>query len=259
MGWIVAKKWILLCLVSVVFFSCKSGKVVTDGTVNPKLSAKNIIKNHYKGALNFTTLSGRMKIDYSDGESSQGIGVSVRMEKDKAIWMSAPLGVVKAYITPDRVSYYNKLDNEYFDGDFTYLSELLGTELNFEKVQNLLLGQALLDLREENFFVSVTEDTYELKPIIPKDLFKIVFMIEPTNFKMATQQIAQPLEKRVLGIRYISYQNIDNYILPNNIAITAMDAEERTTIEIEYRNIELNRELSFPYKIPDGFKEIVVK
>ena len=116
--------------------------------LNENLSAKAIIRTHYENALDFKTLSGKMRIDYSDGEDSQGVAVSLRMEKDKAIWISAPFGVVKAYITPGRVTFYNKLQNEYFDGDFAYLSKYVGVELDFEQVQNLLLGQALLDLKD---------------------------------------------------------------------------------------------------------------
>ena len=62
----------------------------------------------------------------------------MRMEKDqKILIMSTPISVVKALITPEKVSFYNKLDNTYFEGDFKYLSDLLGTDLDFEKVQNL--------------------------------------------------------------------------------------------------------------------------
>ena len=142
--------WIVLV---VVVSSCKATKVVSGGAVDDRLSAKSVIKAHYQNETNFKTLNGKVKIGYSDGEYSQNVSVSLRMEKDKAIWMSAPLGIVKAYITPDRVSFYNKLENEYFDGDFSYLSDLLGTEVDFSIVQNLLTGQAIVDLREEKYTI----------------------------------------------------------------------------------------------------------
>lgn len=252
-------KWIAYCLLIMFIVSCKSGNIVADGTADERLSAKSIIRNHYKNQLSFRTLSGRMKIDYSDGLSSQGVSVSLRMEKDKTIWLSAPLGVVKAYITPTRVSFYNKLQNEYFDGDFSYLSNLLGSELDFEQVQNLLLGQAIFDLREEKYDVAIAKKTYELKPRKAAELFKVLFQIEPQNFKMATQQLAQPLKKRLLHIRYKNYKQKDERILPDEIGITAIDKEQRTIIAIEYRNMEFNRQLNFPYKIPKGFYEIVLK
>jgi hypothetical protein len=253
------QKWLSICVFALLISSCKTGKTAIDGNIDDNLTAKAIIRNHYKNRLDFKTLSGRMKVDYSDGESSQSVGVSLRMEKDQAIWMSAPLGVVKAYITPTRVSFYNKLQNEYFDGDFSYLSNLLGTELDFDKVQNLLLGQSIFALRKDKYQSSVNGNSYELKPITAMDLFKVMFRIQPGNFKMATQQLSQPLKKRLLEINYKNYQQTESGIIPDNVAIIAIQDDERTVITIEYRNIEFNRPLNFPYKIPEGFNEIVLK
>ncbi len=252
-------KRILASVTIAVAFSCKSGKIISDVKVDKSLPARVIIKNHYKNELDFRTLTGRIRIDYSDGYSTQSIGVSLRMEKDKAIWISAPLGVVKALITPERVSFYNKLDNQYFDGDFRYLSRMLGTDVDFKIVQNLLLGQALLDLRDAKYLAQVNGDTYELKPKKSMDLFKPLFRIEPGNYKLAAQQLSQPWKKRLLEIRYKNYQERDKRILPNEIGIVAIDTDQRTTIAIEYRSMEFNRRLNFPYKIPKGYEEIVLK
>ncbi len=253
------QKWLTFFVLALLISSCRSGKIATDGKIDENLTARAIIRNHYRNQLDFKTLSGRMRVDYSEGGASQSVGVSLRMEKDKAIWMSAPLGVVKAYITPTRVSFYNKLQNEYFDGNFSYLSNLLGTELDFDKVQNLLLGQSILDLRKEKYEATVIGETYELKPVKAIDLFKILFRIEPGNFKMTTQQLSQPWKKRLLEINYKNYQERDSRILPDEIGITAIEDLDRTTIAIEYRNIEFNKPLNFPYKIPEGFEKIVLK
>ena len=243
-----------LLILAILAFSCKSKQALGDTNVNAGITAKSVIRNHYQNALDFKTLSGKMRIDYSDGESSQGVSVTLRMEKDKAIWISAPFGMVKAYITPGRVSFYNKLQNEYFDGDFAYLSEFLGTELDFEQVQNLLLGEAIFDLNNAKYDVELVNKSYQLKPKKPMELFKVLFMVDPTNFKMASQQLSQPLKKRLLQINYNSYQNINKWVLPNDIAIAAIDGNERNTVDIEYRNMEFNQPLNFPYNIPKGFK-----
>ncbi|MEH6679627.1 MAG: DUF4292 domain-containing protein [Sediminicola sp.] len=253
------KKYGIYAFLAMFVLSCKSNKIVTDGSIDANLGARTIIKNHYQNQLDFKTLSGKMKIDYSDGESSQGVSVSLRMEKDRAIWISAPLGVVKAYITPDRVSFYNKLDNEYFDGDFGYLSNLLGTELNFEKLQNVLLGEAIVDLKEGKYDATVANNAYRLMPKKTEAIFKAIFEIEPKNFKMAGQLLSQPEKNRMLQIDYKNYQLIDGRVVPNEINITAMDTDKTNTIALEYRNVEFNRPVSFPYKIPSGFKEIVLK
>jgi len=252
-------KGMLIMAAVLLVVSCKSKKLATDGSLDSALSTKAIIKNHYANTLDFKTLRGKMKIDYTDGDMSQGFSVSLRMEKDKAIWISATLGIVKAYITPDRVTFYNRLENEYFDGDFTYLSNLLGVELDFEKVQNLLLGNALFDLRKEKYDASISEMNYELAPRNPRDLFQTLFRIEPTNFKMNLQQLSQPLKKRLLEVEYKNYQEVQNRILPNDIEIVATQRSQRSLIDITYKNIEFNKPIKFPYKIPSGFKEIILE
>lgn len=246
-----------LLVVAIIFMaSCKSTKLVSGGAVDAKLSAKSVIKAHYQNQANFKTLNGKVRISYSDGESSQNVSVSIRMEKDKAIWMSAPLGIVKAYITPNRVSFYNKLQNEYFDGDFSYLSELLGTEVDFSILQNLLTGQAIVDLREDKYGIDISEESYRLTPKLQGTLYKTLFRIEPKNYKMALQQLSQPFEKRLLEISYENYQILDKEILPNEIKIRAITKDSENNIALEFRNIELNGAMNFPYSIPKGFKEI---
>ena len=239
-------------------FGCKSTKAITDSGLDGNLSVRNIIRNHYKNELQFETLRGRIRIDYNDGRSTQSLGVSFRMERNKAIWISAPLGVVKAYITPERVSFYNKLEQEYFDGDFIYLSRIVGTELDFQKVQNILFGQALFDLRKAEYQAQLDDQFYKLEPEETQDLFETLFQIEPQHFKLASQQVSQPWKKRLLQIRYRNYKEVDNNIIPGEIGITAIDTDERTQIGIEYRNLELNKPLNFPYRIPKGYDEIVL-
>ena len=253
------RPWLLLGILTLLTLSCKSTKALTGGKIDDNITAKAIIKNHYRNQPEFKTLSGRMKIEYTDGESSNSFNVSLRMEKDKAIWISAPLGMVKAYITPERVSFYNKLQNEYFDGDFSYLSKFLGTDLDYTKIQNLLLGQALFDLRDGKYDALVQGNAYELKPREEQDLFKIFYLIEPGNFKLNAQQLSQPLKKRLLEVRYKDYEQNGKLIIPGEISITAIDFDHRNIIALAYKNVEVNRPLTFPYEIPRGYEEILLK
>ena len=245
-----------LCFFLALLSSCGSKKVVSDSAVESDLSARQIIRNHYRNDVNFETLRGRVKIDYADAATNQGFSVSLRMKKDEAIWLSATLSVVKVLITPERVSFYNKLDNTYFDGDFALLNKLLGTEVNFDMVQNLLLGQSIFDLKDQRYTASVSENYYLLTPDRQMELFKLLFLLEPNNFKMAVQQLSQPEKGRILNIAYESYQEISGKVVPDKISLEALDGAAVTRINLEYRNLEFDERLSFPYNIPNGFKPI---
>ncbi|MDU8884612.1 DUF4292 domain-containing protein [Yeosuana sp. MJ-SS3] len=250
----------IFVLLLVVEFGCKSSKSLSTSDANLNLNKKQVIRENSKREATFRTLSSRVKINILDGNREQSYTVNLRIEKDKQILlMSTPISVVKALITPEKVSFYNKLDNTYFDGDFEYLSDLLGTELDFEKVQNLLLGEALYDLKAENYLLSVDNNTYILQPKTANELFEVFFLINPSHFKLNSQQFLQTEESRFLEIDYLNYQKVNRQIVPENIKIIALEAADQMIIDLEYKSVSLNEDLRFPFKIPSGYDEIVLK
>ncbi len=250
--------FVFILVLVALLASCKAKTAVLEGDIDASISTRKIIQNHYAKALDFQTMSGKIKIDYREGETNQGVTVNLRMKKDEAIWVSAPLGIFKAYITPKRVSFYNKLEGEYFDGDFAYLTELLGYEMDFGKVQNVLIGNTVLDLREEKYASTIENEGYFLRPKQQRELFKILFSLEPQHFRVKSQQISQPEKDRFLKLDY-GYQNIDSKVAPSLVNIEAVNEDGVRIIGLDFRNIEFDRRLNFPYKIPKGFKLLVSK
>ena len=101
--------------------SCKSSRsVVASGKVDSKLSAKQLIKENDKRDAKFKTLQAKVKIEVIDDLKASSYTVNLRMEKDKTIWIGATLGLARAMITPDRVQFYDKINNQYFDSLYTY-------------------------------------------------------------------------------------------------------------------------------------------
>ncbi|CAH8282781.1 uncharacterized protein DUF4292 [Mariniflexile fucanivorans] len=249
-------KYIVLTLLALVVVSCKTTKTISGGETNLNLTTKQLIKENAKSAPDFKTLQSRLKISYAQGDKEQSYTVNFRAKKDEVIWISAMFSVVKALVTPEKVSFYNKIDNTYFEGDYKYLSDLLGTELDFQKVQNLLLGEAIFPLNSNAYEVSVNEDAYILQPKQQRELFEIFFLLDPIHFKIKSQQVSQPKELRHLQIDYLTYQEVEKQTLPENIKVIAVEAKSETVIDLEFKGVTLNENLSFPYKIPSGFKEI---
>ena len=157
------------------------------------------------------------------------------------------------------MSYYNKLDNTYFDGDFSLISDFLGTKLDFENVQSLLLGETLFDLDKAIYDSDVHEESYVLFPKDQSTLYEIFFLLNPSHFKLDSQQLAQPLEQRMLQIDYSNYQKVEKEILPETIRVIALEADTETIVNMEFRSVSLNNDLRFPFRIPSGFEEIEIK
>jgi len=248
-------------LITLLVFAlgCKSVKTISADSTSYNLSAKQLIKSNRKISPNFKTLQSKVKVEYTKDNKSQTHTITFRILKNKIIWINSAFSIIRVKITSEKVRYYNKLDNTYFDGDFALLSELLGTKLDFEKVQNLLLGDPLYNLNDNDFSISTHQKSYLLQPKQQPEAFEIFYLLNPSHFKLDSQQLAQPKEARLLQIDYLAYQNVEKEIFPQQIKINALDVDEETIIELDFKSISLNKDLRFPFKIPSGFDQIALK
>ena len=247
-------------VLGLLFLGCKSTKILQGSeTLDSKMSVKQIVKNHNKFQSNFNTLQGRLKVEYIQGDRSEVHTLTLRMEQDKTIWVNAFLNMVRVKITPERVRFYNKLDNTYFDGDYALISAFLGVDLQFKNLQNLLLGEAIFNLKAKEFKKTTHPNSYMLTSKPPNVLFDLLYLINPSYFKLDAQQLTQTVEKNVLKIQYRSYQKVDGLVLPENMGITAMNTNEQTTLNLNIKSVSLDQPLRFPFNIPKGFKAIELK
>ena len=243
-----------------VLSSCKGAKIVTSSDATASTMAmKDLIKMHEEAAPDFSTLAARVQVAYDDGKKSQSMTVSLRMEKDKTIWVKASLlgiTLAKVLITPDRVSYYEKLSGTYFDGDFRLLSNWLGPEITFEKAQAILLGQSIFSLDHRKYSGAVVQNKYRVLPDRQPTNFIHTLLLNPGDFKVSQGTLTQPIDDRKLTINYGDYQKIEDDFYPSDISILSTEADAKTTIEVNYKKIDLNVSVSFPFTIPSGYEEI---
>ncbi len=183
------------------------------------------------------------------------------MKKNDTIWMSGQLlgiPLAKVMITPNSVQFYEKITKTYFDGDFSLLSDLLGTPLDYEKVQNLLLGQTIYDLRDERYKLTESARGYQLQPV-QENFLKRMFLLDAGNFKALAQQLGQERENRNVTVTYPEYQKVQGQLFPSQIKIIASEGSQNTLIDMSFRNIEFNVPVSFPFSIPSGYEEISIE
>ncbi|WP_432222596.1 DUF4292 domain-containing protein [Flavobacterium sp. TMP13] len=255
------KKYIVF-LVLVLLVGCKAKKDIATETEDLNtVSSKKIIDKHYSNTLNFTTLYIKATAKYSDAKQNQNVTTEIRIKKDEQILVSIRfLGITmaKALITPTSVSYYEKIKGTYYDGDFTSLSKWLGTDLNFEKVQNLLVGEALDNLKKGKYKESIVDQLYRLDDQKESNL-KQSYYFDAEKFLLQKEQITQTAENVMIQVAYADHKTFEQGILPTSIVINTIQSKGKTDINLNYNSISFNEEISFPYSIPDGYKRVIIK
>jgi hypothetical protein len=252
---------ILPFLLVLVLLSCKSKqKTIASQPVvtGEKATVSNIIKNHYAIKRDFKTAYIKANIDYADDKQSLSLSADIRIKKDEIILVSIKmLGITmaKAIITPTQVRYYEKIGGKYFEGDYKTLSNLLGTDLDFQKAQNILLGQAIDDLYKGNYSLSIEEGSPKLEETV-KENFNKSYLFDGNSFWLKRQEITQKTPERKMRINYSNYNSYSECVLPGELLIFANQDNKTTNITIEYKNATFNEDLTFPYSVPSGYEQI---
>lgn len=254
------KKTTILLFICIGLLGCKSGK---NAFIWNESAAKNvktslfILNEHAKNAQNFETAIIKGTATYISDSQNQDLGMDVQIEKDKQILINLRVKgfpVAKALITPDKISYYSRLNNRFFEGDYAILTRILGQELHYNQLQNLLLGQVLDSKSEDQFIASIENGLHKLSPI---ELEKIqaTYYFEDKNSLLKKEEITEADTDRKLTITYPKHQKINDYIVPEEIHILA---EQISTISLNlyYKKITFNEPLAIKYKIPSDSKRI---
>ncbi|AOZ99081.1 MULTISPECIES: DUF4292 domain-containing protein [Flavobacterium] len=254
-----------LAIVAIVFMvSCKPKAVVTSTTVTEpvdEMKATKIIDNHYSNKSDFSTLYIKANARYADDKQAQNVTAEIKIKKDQQILVSIRfigITMAKASITPTSVSYYEKIKGTYFDGDFSALSQWLGTDLDYNKIQNMLTGEALDDLNKGKYTKILLDNLYRLDDSNNGNTKKSYYF-NPTDFSVNKQEVVQEAENRSIQIAYPERVAHKEANLPSSVEIKTAQPKGKSEINLNYNSVSFNEELSFPYSIPDGYKRIIIK
>ncbi len=254
------KKYLML-LLAIGIVGCKSAKsTISEGIADSDLAANKIIKGHYENITDFSTVYIKASARYRDDKQSQSVTAEIRIKKDEKILVSVRfLGITmaKALITPTEVKYYEKINQNYFEGDFTTLSKWLGTDLDFEKLQNMLIGRAIDNLKSEKYLATIDGKFYKLENASAKEVQKSYYF-EGDNFLIKKQEVIQPSKNRQLTVSYPGYSKYSEILFPSELNISASQAKNKTNININYTNVTFNEDISFPYSVPEGYDRIFI-
>jgi hypothetical protein len=255
------KQFFCFLFLSAVLVSCKSKQLLATSEASDAISTQNIIAKHNNNKFDFSTLYIKASAKYEDDKQTQNITAEIKIKKDEKILVSVRfLGITmaKALITPTSVQYYEKINGSYFEGDYVALSNWLGTDLDYAKVQNMLLGKALDDLSKGKYKATISDKLYKLEDI-DKNKAQKDFYFEAEQFLIRKQEIAQPDLERKIRVIYPQYQKQNDLFLPLLLNIEANQKEKKTTIDVDYKSVTLNEEFGFPYSVPDGYERVYIK
>lgn len=265
------------CVLVFALSSCKNLQKATQINNKCILDYKNakVLTGYLKSnEFRFEKLNAKLSVETMIDSAFNSFSVSLRIRKDSIIWMSiSKLGIegARVYITKDSVKFFNRLNNTYFKGDFTYLSKWMNTQLDYEVLQSLLVGNSVAFYNEDDKlkpgvdncqYTLGTIRKYKLRKVMVKgkelkESAQSIYMV-PGTFKIARILFYEFNPERSFDARFLDFADVDSQLFPLKMNYS-IKAQKTVNMEINYNKPRLDEEQSFPFKIPDNYERIVSK
>lgn len=173
----------LLFFIAILGYSCKTKKQAVVTTPIKEIDTKSpsyLLEKMYQNETRFENISAKFSAELNTGGNNTAFKTTLRIRKDSAIWMSISpalgIEVARVLITKDSVFFMNRINSTYFAGDFSYFSNLLNTEVDYELLEALLVGNPIEKFTPDDFMVFQEKNQMVLsthkKRLVKKTLHK---------------------------------------------------------------------------------------
>ena len=152
--------------------------------------------------------------------------------------------------------FYEKINRSYFKRDYKDLPILLNSQFNLNYFQNIIVGNPIIDLDELRWKQFFDNKIIKVQADSKRNQLKIEYEFDFETLKLKRQIVYK--EDQTLEINYKGFETLRNIELPNEIEIIYTNNKKITLIDLKLKISRLDSEFEFTFKIPNGYKEIVL-
>lgn len=210
--------------------------------------------------ITYEWVSYQMKISLEKEEEKLSFQCFFVNRIDSLIYLNlnrSGIELARVVLTPDSVIYVNKLEHEYYAGDYTFLRRVFGLPLDFGMVQSLLNGVDFTDFDDSLHRVEEDGKLYYVAPQRTNQAGTVSLMqsIEIGEGGIILDNDITDLKTmRDFDIEYEDYTTVDSMLFFTRFEVE-MEADE-VEMEAQLKNIRFNTPGPTAIRIPENFKEI---
>jgi len=260
----------------VFLFSCKTTRKIVETPPAPvKLKGEEVISvfdSVLSRQFNFEWLTAKATVDYTDksGETNT-FDVNLRVRKDSAIWISITplLGIeaARVLINRDSLMILDRVHKKFSARDYNYLEELLKSDVNYDMIQAVIVGNYFPYLKNEKLKSMYEDEPYIILSTLNKRQAKRVqeekdpskpiiqdFWIDG-NYRIAKSRITDDKKDRWIEANYKNFMDVNSELFPGNLVVTISSASP-IIIKLEYTKVTANEEFTMPFSVPEKYERV---
>ena len=262
----------IFILLSFLLFSCKSSRHVIKEPIK-EYGADFLFEKLKENEFKFDWISAKFKLDIVIDNKKNSLTGQLRMRKDSVLWVSfsPALGIEMArlLITCDSVKFINRINKTYFLGDYKFVNDFLDSNVDFDVLQSILLGNDLTYYEDGKFRASYDSKEYHLVTSGRRKLKKYMktrqdeerlfiqnIFLNTETFKITQMKIKEiKKENKKLSATYSEFMPVAEQLFPHHITYDLI-AETPVKVDLDYSKISTDKSLLFPFKISSKYTRI---
>jgi hypothetical protein len=240
----------IVAIMLLLLGGCKSKKFVFEQTEIqiPQSQLDSILENHN---LDFEWYSIKSKIKYRSPDTQQKGTAYIRIKKDSVIWMvlkKFSVEGVRMQMTPDSITILDRLAKTAVTLDWFELSNHYNTQLTYERLQTLIVGNIYFDaswpkeLKSDGleYTISTQDDNNRYNYTVP------FFEQRLSSF------IIEDVFLRQLRVDYFNCDQNSDYCYARDYELE-LDQSEKIFLSLEFSNLELDVEKNIQFEVPPHY------
>lgn len=283
-------KLFLLFIAAIVagLSSCRTARDLSTARLRP-MSAEKLLDQAKKNAFEFEDLSiRRINVQFSNEDNRTSFRANLKASRNENILASVSklnIPVARVLLRSDDVTFVNYIDKNYFTGDYSYLSNMLNFDINFDVVQAVISNPVKtyfsdFDVNGRDFKTSVEEGKYVLQPSrranrfvsgqrfgngrngsnqAPSEIGELgikKLMFNPHTFVLEKMVMADSSDERMLEVYFSDFEKVDDFDYPGSIDIKMHSGDELTELNIRLRGFSTEKVNAAELNIPNSYQRI---
>ena len=241
-----------------ILSGCSVNKPTPNNLIDTSLDLKSVVKEIRKVENTFKNLRNRAKVTFDNGKTIQSVILNLRVAENEALWISASMivPIAKALITKDQLIFYEQFQKTYINTSLKYNNNTSLPSISIELIQNILFGKPIVDIDNRKWKIIQNPLQYVLTPSENSNNIQPTLFFSPKSFVLEEQRIYFSSINTLLIIEYDNFKSINKNNFPSDVFISIIQNGEISKITIEYSQIDFPQNLTFPIKIPEGYRKI---
>jgi hypothetical protein len=281
--------FIVLFVLVVAFSSCRTSRDLTTERIRP-MAPEKLLEQVEQNAFDYSDLTiRRINVQFSNSHSKTSFRANLKARKDDKILVSISklnIPVGRVLLTPGNLTYINYIDKNYFEGDYSFLSNLLNFNLSFETIQAIISNKAVFSnsnneiskfdsFIQDGQYVLQTANSRKddksggLKNLFPKrglqasnagetfenNIVRTMFF-NPRNFTLEKLTFDDPQNEWNLEVNFSDFERVEKKDYPGSIDLKMVSPDETTELKIKLNGFSTENLDSIEINIPDSYQQI---